>query len=244
MSDARFEAGLDWARVWAKGHGGSLAAPARASVGGYAIGTGLSELRASAQVPAGEQGSLAPERRRALEEIDPWWCPIWPITWQRAYATARLWWLDTDGLVDWTALPVDTAFEGEQLGRWVQAQQAGWPALEADQRDLLSALGIEADAELVAAKAAAEAKPKVSRTDRFAQGLAALAQFVERERHPRVPRPHKEPLEVSVTGPGGEESTEVVHVGLGTWLNNQKARRAKLSPGQLAQLAEHGVEWA
>jgi hypothetical protein len=162
--------------VWAKGHGGLLAAPARVSVGGYAIGTGLSELRAAAQVPAGEQGALSPERRRVLEEIDPWWCPAWAITWQRAYAAARQWWLEADGRVDWTVLPQDTVFEGEQLGRWVQAQQAGWPGLEPEQRDLLSAIGIERDQELVAAKAAAEAKPKASRTDRFAQGLAALAQ--------------------------------------------------------------------
>ncbi|MFJ4674019.1 DEAD/DEAH box helicase [Kitasatospora purpeofusca] len=244
VSDARFEAGLDWARVWAKGHGGSLAAPARASVGGYAIGTWLSELRAAAQVPAGEPGALAPERRRALEEIDPFWCPAWPVTWQRAYATARLWWLDTDGLVDWTRLPADTVFEGEQLGRWVQAQRAGWPGLEEDQQDLLTAIGIEVDQELVAAKAVAEAKPKVSRGDRFQQGLVALAQFVERERHPRVPRPHKEPVEAVEAGPGGEEQVVVSHFALGTWLNNQKARRAKLTPGQLAQLAEHGIEWA
>ncbi|MEU8927754.1 Helicase associated domain protein, partial [Kitasatospora sp. NPDC048545] len=181
VSDARFEAGLDWARVWAKGHGGSLAAPARASVGGYAIGTWLSELRAAAQVPAGEPGALAPERRAALEEIDPWWCPVWPVAWQRAYAVARVWWLEADGRVGWAQLPVDTVFEGEALGRWVRAQRAGWPGLEADQRDLLSAIGIEEDPGLVAAKQAAEAKPKVSRTDRFQQHLAALAAFVERE---------------------------------------------------------------
>ncbi|MFE7530914.1 helicase associated domain-containing protein [Kitasatospora sp. NPDC057542] len=195
-------------------------------------------------MPAGEQGSLAPERRRALEEIDPWWCPVWPVTWQRAYATARLWWLESDGLVDWTVLPQDTVFEGEQLGRWVKVQRAGWPALEEEQRDLLSAVGIEEEQELVAARAAAEAKPKVSRSDRFAQGLAALAAFVERERHPRVPRPHKELLESVEAGPGGEEQVVVSHFALGTWLNNQKARRAKLTPGQLAQLAEHGVESA
>ncbi|MGW4894766.1 Helicase associated domain protein [Kitasatospora sp. NPDC004240] len=244
VSDARFEAGLDWARVWAKGHGGSLAAPARASVGGYTIGTWLSELRAAAQVPAGEPGALTPERRAALEEIDPWWCPTWPITWQRAYATARQWWLESDGQVDWTQLPVDTVFEGEQLGRWVQAQRAGWPGLEEDQRDLLMAIGIEEDQELMAAKAAAEAKPKVSRTDRFAQGLAALAQFVAREGHAAVRRPHKEKMEAVEAGPGGEEQVVVSHFALGTWLNNQKSRRAKLTPGQLARLAEHGVEWA
>nr|WP_179419861.1 DEAD/DEAH box helicase [Streptomyces sp. TLI_235] len=244
VSDARFEAGLAWARVWAKEHGSSLAAPARASVGGYAIGTWLSELRAAAQVPAGQAGALAPERRRALEEIDPFWCPTWPIIWQRIYSVARLWWLELDGQVDWAQLPEETVFEGEQLGRWVVAQRAGFPGLEQDQQDLLTAIGIEKDQELVAAKAAAEAKPKVSRTDRFAQGLAALAQFVAREGHARVPRPHREELEVVVAGPGGEENVQVVAVGLGVFMNNTKARRAKLTPGQLAQLAEHGVEWA
>ncbi|WP_431683789.1 helicase associated domain-containing protein [Kitasatospora sp. KL5] len=168
------------------------------------------------------------------------WCPTWPITWQRAYATARQWWLEADGRVDWAALPEETVFDGEQLGRWMKAQRAGWAGLEPDQQDLLTAIGIEADEELVAA----EAKPEVSRVDRFARGLAALARLVEREGHVRVPRPHKEPLEVAVAGPGGQESTEVVHVGLGAWLNNQKARRAKLTAGQLAQLVEHGVEWA
>ncbi|MFH8388009.1 helicase associated domain-containing protein [Kitasatospora sp. NPDC018058] len=161
-----------------------------------------------------------------MEEIDPWWCPVWPITWQRAYATARQWWLEADGRVAWAQLPVDTVFEGEQLGRWVQAQRAGWPNLEADQRDLLSAIGIEEDQELVAAKASAEAKPKVSRTDRFQLHLAALTAFAEREGHARVPRTHKE---------GG--------VSLGSWVNNQKARRDKLSPEQLSQLAALGVAW-
>ncbi|MFJ2191697.1 helicase associated domain-containing protein [Kitasatospora sp. NPDC087861] len=242
VSDARFEAGLDWARVWAKGHGGSLAAPARASIGGHAIGTWLSELRAAAAVPVGELGALVPERRAALEEIDPWWCPVWPITWQRTYATARQWWLESDGRVDWAQLPVETVFEGEQLGRWVKAQRASWPDLVEDQRDLLAALGIEEDQ--AGTRAAAEVKPKVSRADRFAQGLAALAQFVEREGHAVVKRAHKEELEMVAVGAGGEETVETVSVSLGTFLNNTKARRAKLTPGQLAQLAEHGVEWA
>ncbi|MFE7531696.1 helicase associated domain-containing protein [Kitasatospora sp. NPDC057542] len=157
---------------------------------------------------------------------------------------ARQWWLESDGRVDWTQLPADTAFEGEQLSRWVKAQRADWSGLEADQRDLLAASGIEEDQELAAARAAAAAKPKVSRADRFAQGLAALAQFVERERHANVRRPHKEPLETVEAGRGGEEQVVMSHFALGTWLNNQKARRAKLTQGQLAQLAEHGVEWA
>ncbi|MFF8770862.1 helicase associated domain-containing protein [Kitasatospora sp. NPDC015120] len=79
VPDARFEAGLDWARVWAREHGGSLAAPARASVGGYPIGIWLSAQRAAAQVPTARP-ALSAHRRRHLEEIDPWWCPVWPVT--------------------------------------------------------------------------------------------------------------------------------------------------------------------
>ena len=133
-----------------------------------------------------------------------------------------MWWLESDGLVDWPALAQDTVFEGEQLGRWVQAQRAGWPGLEEEQRDLLTAIGIEADLELVAAKAAAEAKPTVSRADRFAQGLVALAQFVARERHPRVPRLHKEPVEAVEAGPGGEEQVVVSHF---AWAPGSTTRR-------------------
>lgn len=58
-----------------RARGGSLTAPVRASVGGYAIGTWLAELRAAAQVPAGQPGALTPQRRAALEEIDPWLVP-------------------------------------------------------------------------------------------------------------------------------------------------------------------------
>ncbi|MDH6115554.1 hypothetical protein P3T34_007769 [Kitasatospora sp. MAP12-44] len=67
---------------------------------------------------------------------------------------------------------------------------------------------------------------------------------MERKRYAGVRRPHEEPLETVETGPGGEEQVVVQQFALGTWLNNQKSRRSKLTPGQLAQLAEHGVEWA
>jgi hypothetical protein len=70
-----------------------------------------------------------PARQAQLEEIDPWWAPAWPITWKRAYSVAGLWWLESDGRVDWAELPMDAVFECEQLGRWVRAQRAGWPEL-------------------------------------------------------------------------------------------------------------------
>ncbi|MFD9124516.1 Helicase associated domain protein [Kitasatospora sp. NPDC059571] len=88
-----------------------------------------------------------------------------------------------------------------------------------------AATGIEADPELVAAKQAAEAKPKTSRADRFQLHLAALAQFVEREGHARVPRTYK-------TGEG---------LSLRAWLNNTRARRDKLTAEQRGQLEALGV---
>jgi hypothetical protein len=51
----------------------------------------------------------------------------------------------------------------------------------------------------------------VSRGDRFQQGRTALAQFVERERHANVRRPHKEPLEAMEASPGGEEHQTTPH---------------------------------
>ncbi|MFB9370335.1 helicase associated domain-containing protein [Kitasatospora albolonga] len=92
----------------------------------------------------------------------------------------------------------------------------------------------------MAAKAAADARPKVSRTDRFQLGIAALAAFVAEHGHPRVPRPHRQVVEAGADG----EDKGVIEVALGAFLNNSKARRAKLTADQLAQLAEHGVEWA
>ncbi|MCC9312471.1 Helicase associated domain protein [Kitasatospora sp. RB6PN24] len=243
VSDAAFESGLDWARAWAAEHFNSLAAPTRASIGGFGVGKWLQALRAAAEVPAGEEGALDPERRRRLEEIDPWWAPAWSIAWQRAYVAARAWWLASGGVVDWPALGRDVEFEDEPVGRFVHRVRAEWAALAEGQQELLAAIGIEEDAELAAARAAAAAKPKRSQTDRFQQGLTALSAFVEREGHARVPRAHKEvlgPAQGVVEGAGGREAV----VSLGTWLNNLKARRAKLSAEQLGQLEALGVAWS
>ncbi len=43
-------------------------------------------------------------------------------------------------------------------------------------------------------------------------------------------------------GPGGRGAGGKSHFALGTWLNSQKVCGAKLTPGQLTQLAEHGME--
>ncbi|GAA1127690.1 hypothetical protein GCM10009663_76910 [Kitasatospora arboriphila] len=78
--------------------------------------------------------------------------------------------------------------EGEQLGCQVVAQHDGRPGPEADQQNLPhpepAAAKTAAEAETTA-----EAKPKTSRADRFQQGPAAPAQFVEREGSRTGPAP-------------------------------------------------------
>jgi hypothetical protein len=72
----------------------------------------------------------------------------------------------------------------------------------------------------------------------FQRGLAALAQWVEREGADRpVPRGHSEQITVD-----GER--EPVTVKLGVWVSNTKSRRDRLAQEQLEALRELGVEWA
>lgn len=72
----------------------------------------------------------------------------------------------------------------------------------------------------------------------FQRGLAALAQWVEREGADRpVPRGHAE--EIVVDG-----ETEPVTVKLGVWISNTKSRRDRLDTDQLDALAKLGMDWA
>lgn len=71
----------------------------------------------------------------------------------------------------------------------------------------------------------------------FQRGLAALAQWVEREGQRPVPR--STIVQIAVDG-----EPEPVPVRLGVWVSNTKQRRCKLSAEQLDALAALGVEWA
>ncbi|MEV7026681.1 helicase associated domain-containing protein, partial [Kitasatospora sp. NPDC093558] len=107
------------------------------------------------------------------------------------------------------------------------SQPAGVAGPDLQPQHLPAAAGHQLHHDLSAPRDPAAAKPTVSRADRFAAGVVALAAFVEREGHSKVPRAHKT-----------EEG-----LSLGAWLNNQKARRDKLSPEQLGQLEALGVGW-
>lgn len=105
-------------------------------------------------------------------------------------------------------------------------------------REVTAQLGVTPAEAPSAAPAAKGAKGQGKASQAFQRGLAALAQWVEREGADRpVPRGHSE--EIAVDG-----EAEPVTVKLDVWVSNTKSRRDKLAPDQLAVLRELGVEWA
>ncbi|MFJ2203554.1 helicase associated domain-containing protein, partial [Streptomyces violaceusniger] len=130
--------------------------------------------------------------------------------------------------------------DGDDIGRWLQRQEqpGTWKLLSTEQQERLSKLGIkptEAPSAASAVKRATKGPSKAQQA--FQRGLAALAQWVEREGQRPVPRGHSE--EISVDG-----ETDPVAVRLGVWVSNTKTRRDKLTPEQLDALRELGVKWA
>ncbi|MFI0156425.1 helicase associated domain-containing protein [Streptomyces lydicus] len=229
--DVAWDEALAAARGWAA-ENGHLAAPTDATYRGYRVGLFLKNARAAARRAVVDEqrhaeglpvqssaGALSDERREQLEDIDPAWCPAWPIDWQRCFHLVRQH-LDADG-----ALPVapgDVVRQGEDLGQWVQSVRLGWDQLTTVQQWLCEqALGIETASE--------EEKPKPRRTqaDKWAMNYEAAKQFYKREGHLRVPRKHIEQITVGSNGDGGSgEDQEERELRLGAWINNQRTRAA------------------
>ncbi|MEV5880911.1 helicase associated domain-containing protein, partial [Streptomyces sp. NPDC052101] len=224
--DVAWEEGLTAARGWAK-ENGHLLAPLDAVYRGHKIGIWLKNQRADARA-----GTLPAERCEQLEDIDPSWCPAWPVEWQRAFHLVRQH-LDAGG-----TLPTATGQavrQGEDLGRWVRAQRLGWGRLTGGQQWMCEqVLGIE--------PAAQDEKPKPRRTqsDKWALNYTAARQFYEREGHLRVPRGH---IERIVTGDDGQDQEER-DLKLGSWIGNQRSRAATLPPERVEQLTAIGMRWA
>lgn len=203
------------------------------------VGQHMANLRRKgAKNGLGKDPERAAVRAAQLTEIDPDWdCP-WPLDWQRHYRVlADL--VDADGQLPDIAPGV--LMDGDDIGKWLQRQREAraWAQLSTEQQERLTALGIKAPAPPSPAPAASRVTKGPSKAQQaFQRGLAALAQWVEREGADRpVPRGHAEELTVD----GG---VEPVVVKLGVWVSNTKARRDKLTSEQLAALADLGLEWA
>ncbi|GAA3372899.1 DEAD/DEAH box helicase [Streptomyces racemochromogenes] len=203
------------------------------------VGQHMANLRRKgAKNGLGKDPDRAAERAAQLTAIDEDWdCP-WPLDWQRHYRVlADL--VDADGVLPYIAPGV--VFDGDDVGRWLQQQKqpANWARLLPEQRERLTALGVQPDkAPSPAPAASRKAKGPSKAQQAFQRGLTALAQWVEREgAHRPVPRAHGE--EITVDG-----EAEPIVVKLGVWVSNTKTRRHKLTTEQLAALAKLGVDWA
>ncbi|MFE3220865.1 DEAD/DEAH box helicase [Streptomyces antimycoticus] len=203
------------------------------------VGQHMANLRRKgAKNGLGKDPERAAVRAAQLTEIDPDWACPWPLDWQRHYRVlADL--VDADGVLPYIAPGV--VFEGDDVGkwRWRQQEPGTWAQLSTEQQQRLSTLGIKAPAAPSPVLAAASATKGPSKAQQaFQRGLAALAQWVEREGAARpVPRGHSE--EIAVDG-----EAEPVPVKLGVWISNTKSRRDKLTADQLAALADLGLKWA
>ncbi|MGW5482947.1 Helicase associated domain protein [Streptomyces sp. NPDC004008] len=188
----------------------------------------------------GKNPEHAAARAAQLTAIDEDWnCP-WPLNWQRHHRIlTHLAADEPHGHLPHIAPGVH--YDGDDIGQWLQQQKqpATWAQLSSEQQQRLTQLGVtplEAPSPAPAATTATKGPTKAQQA--FQRGLAALAQWVEREgAHRPVPRGHAE--EITIDG-----KAEPVVVKLGVWVSNTKSRRDKLTQEQLEALRELGIDWA
>ncbi|GHE09072.1 DEAD/DEAH box helicase [Streptomyces alanosinicus] len=241
--DIAWDEGLAAVRGWAA-ENGHLAAPTDATYRGYRVGLFLKNARAAARRAVVDEqrhaeglpgpsavGVLSEERREQLDDIDPAWCPAWPIDWQRCFHLVRQH-LDADGALP--RAPGDVVRQGEDLARWVKAVRLGWDKLTTVQQWMCEhILGIQPATE------DETPRPRRSQTDRWAINYEAARQYYQREGHLHVPRKHVETITVDTADEGQEER----ELKLGAWIGNQRSRAATLPPERMEQLSAIGMRW-
>ncbi|MFE9890630.1 Helicase associated domain protein [Streptomyces scopuliridis] len=229
-ADAQFAENLAAARAY-HAEAGTLAAPRHATALDKPVGQWLTNLRRPGGL--GKDPERAARRAAQLAAIDPDWNPGqsgWTVDWQRHYTGLRTL-LEAGGTLP--EIQPGVTWRGDDIGRWLQRQARNWAHLGAEQQRRLADLGVEPAVRPQKASVRADATTGASKgAEAFTRGLAALAQYIQREARAVVPRGHTEHLE------------DGTPVRLGVWLSNQKSRRDRLTEQQLAALAQLGLEWA
>ncbi|MCZ4125451.1 DEAD/DEAH box helicase [Streptomyces sp. H39-S7] len=239
--DTAFTDNLTAVAGYAAEHGHACP-PAEAVFNGRPVGVILKNARTAQRraealqrrAEAGEEGldwtgALAPDRKAALDAIDPAWCPVgWSLEWQRSFTLARRH-VQAGGVL-LGAEPGSVAAQGEDLAGWARVQQLGWDKIGPAQQWMLEhVLG------LVPLAPEERPKGKVPHTEKERRNLLAAAQYREREGHINAPRSHKEPVVLD------DGTTELV--GLGVFLANSKRRKGAIPPERAARLTELGMRW-
>lgn len=181
----------------------------------------------------GKNPERATVRAAQLAAIDPDWnCP-WPLDWQRHHRVLTDLTADEpDSILP--AIEPGVLFDGDDLGRWLQRQSREWFHLSQEQQQRLARLGVQPAEQ--PAPATTDGPKAPGKASAFQRGLAALAQWVQREGIQKaVPRGHVEAVVID-----GQEHQHK----LGVWTSNVRSRRDKLTQEQLDALRELGVEWA
>ena len=217
------ERGLLHARNWAASRG-HLAVPSDEMIGDYAFGRWLTNRRAAARTRA-ENGLEPDPTDTALAEIDPYWNPAWPITWQRLYYTARAY---AEASIVLDDLPADfITDDDEPLGEWVRAQSTDYHTLHPEQLRLVRELGVT----LIEPAEDEPPQPtgRAARQQRqLDKGLAAVTAFRDREGHVHIRQRD------TVTVDGEEYK-------VGQWLKNLRKRWDTLPPEHLQAVTEAGI---
>ncbi|MFD8727775.1 Helicase associated domain protein [Streptomyces sp. NPDC059611] len=216
------ERGLLHARIRAARHG-HLAAPTGEMAGDFTFGRWLTNRRAAARARA--SSGLEPDPTdTSLAELDPYWNPAWPITWQRLYYTARTY---AEAGIVLDDLPADFITDDEEpLGAWVSAQSTEHGTLHPEQRRLVAELGITL---IEPGEEEPQLTGRAARQRRqLDQGLAAVVAFRDREGHVHI----RQRDTVTVNG---EE------VKIGQWLKNLRNRWDTLPAAHLQAVTAAGI---
>jgi superfamily II DNA or RNA helicase len=208
-----FDRGFAHAAAYAQQHG-HLAVPVDTRHDGFALGRWLATQRKRAD-------QLTPARTQALQDLDANWNPPWPLTWQRAFHTARRH-HEAGHLLAGVPRPYVTD-DGHRLGEWLRTQRLHPERLHPGQQRLLAGLGLAQAAELPAG-----ARKPTARN--WEGGLAAARAFHRREGHLNVPQRHIEVLD-------GEP------VRLGQWISNARRRKEHLSADRIRALDALNMRW-
>ncbi|WP_329460837.1 helicase associated domain-containing protein [Streptomyces sp. NBC_01431] len=239
-ADAGFTENLAAARAYLA-EAGTLAVPRHATALDKPVGQWLTNCRRPDGL--GKDPKRAKVRAEQLAAVDPEWNPAqlgWTVDWQRHHVGLQA--LLNAGAHVAEIVPGVT-WRGDDIGRWLTRQRRDWHRLNAEQQTRLGALGIEAapaptlktTSTSNGSKSGTAAAGAARGAAGFRRGLAALAQYIDREQRTVIPRQHTEPVVID-----GQDH----NVRLGVWISNQKSRRDKLNSEQLAQLADRGIDWA
>ncbi|MEN8651690.1 Helicase associated domain protein [Streptomyces sp. 21So2-11] len=206
---------LESAQAYAREHG-HLLPEATQTYQGRPLGRWLTEQRRAAR-----ETTLPAPYARALTDIDPWWNPAWPPSWQRLCARART--HPTPLTIPTCPLPRNA----DGLTRWLDEQFDVFPLLAKGQQTQLAALALQHDP-LALALHRPHSKHKRAHND----GLRAARRFYRSHQHLRVPADYVDD-----------------HAGasfpLGQWIADVREMAAgnHLSPEEIRSLEALAMQW-